>query len=128
MGESRDSKQWAAEGTSGRAEVVRKAVIVKGKALPGRVDEADETPDEHQPQSQQRQLYHKESQHNENMKRNIPSAHGVPLEGEWSVCASGRVRLDSCKDSMGECGCIDKWCWPVQMRDQPCGYPKAAAN
>ena len=96
--ESQDSK-WQvaeanakAEGTSGRAEVIGKAAVVKGKALSGRVDEADETPDGHQPKAKQANSYCKESQRNENTKRNIPSAHGVPLEGEWPVCASGRVR------------------------------------
>ena len=160
-GESRDSKRQAAEanamaaGTSGNAEVIEKATVVDGKAWPGskpakrasEVDEAEEMPDECQPQSQQRQLYYKGSQCNNNTKRNIPSAHGVPLEGEWRVCASGRVRdsrdsastsnaaiehadssseqaeligidkekLDGCEDGMGKRGCIDKWCWPVEM-------------
>ena len=107
-GESRDSKQQAAEanavveGTNGKAKVVGKAAIVNGKALPGselanrarRVDEANEMPDGRQLQAQQVKLHHKRSQRNENAKRNIPSAHGVPLEGEWSMCASGQV-IDS---------------------------------
>ena len=106
--------------------MVRKAAVVDGKALPGSepakrasaVDKAEETPDGRQPQAKQVKLYHKRSQRNENVERNIPSAHGVPLEGEWSVCASGRVR-DSKSDSrgrgMGECGCIDEWSWRVEM-------------
>ena len=105
-GESRDSKRQAAEasamaeGMSKRAEAVRKATDVEGKALPGRelanraseVDKATKTPDRHQPQLQQAELHCKASQHNKNVKRNIPSTHGVLLEGEWSVCASSRVR------------------------------------
>ena len=124
-GEPRRCEQQAAEGMTRSAEVIGKATDVDGKALPGRelanrarrVDEADETPDGCQSRPQQRQLYHKRSQHNENTERNIPSAHGVPLEGEWSMCASGRVRdsqSDSRRRGMGECGCIDKWSWPVE--------------
>ena len=87
---------------SGRAEVVRKAAIVNAEALPGRepakkASEVNETPDGRQPQLQQRQLYHKGSQHNENAKSNIPSAHGVLLKGEWRVCVSGRVRGHGCR-------------------------------
>ena len=119
-----------------RAKGVEKATNVKGKALPGRelanrasrVNKADEMPDGCQPQPKQRQLYHKASQHNKNTKRNLPSAHRVPLEGEWSVCASGRVRLDSHEDGMGEHGWIDEWSWPVDTLSQPCGYPRAIAN
>ena len=128
VGESQDPKRQAAEAnttavdTSGNAEATGKARDVEGKALPGsepakranKVDAADEMPDRRQPQPQQRQLYCKGSQHNENTKKNIPSAHGVPLEGEWSVCASGRVR-DSKSDSrgrgMGERASVDKWSW-----------------
>ena len=88
-----------AEGMSRSAEAIRKARIVKGKALPGRelanrasrVDEANNTPDRHQPQPQQAELYCKGSQCNENTKKNIPSTHGVLLKGKWSVCASSRV-------------------------------------
>ena len=85
--------------TSRRAEMIGKAAVVDGKAWPSskpekrasEVDEAEETPDGCQPQAKQVELYHKRSQHNENANRNIPSAHGVLLEGEWSVCVSGRV-------------------------------------
>jgi len=38
-------------------------------------------------------LYCKEDcQHNENATENVPSAHELLLEGEWSVCARGEVR------------------------------------
>ena len=135
VGESRDSKRQAAEantaaeGTGGSAEVIRKVAVVEGKALPGsklakRASRADETPDGRQPQAQQVKLHHKRSQHNENAKRNIPSAHGVPLEGEWSVCASGRVMSDSHKDGMGEHGCVDEWCWPVEKSKPTVRIPK----
>ena len=45
-----------------------------------------------QPPAQQIELYRKRSQLNENAEKNVPSTHGVPLEGEWEWCASGRVR------------------------------------
>ena len=120
---------------NGSAEAVGKTADVDGKALPGselakRANEAnaaDETPDGRQPQPQQRQLYHKGSQRNENAKRNIPSAHGVPLEGEWSVCASGRVR-DSKSDSrgggMGKRTSVDEWSWPVETPRPTVRIPK----
>ena len=146
-GESQRCEQRAAEGMNGSAEAVGKTADVDGKALPGselakRANEAnaaDETPDERQPQPQQRQLYHKRSQHNESVKRNIPSAHRVPLEGEWSVCASGRVgdskvsasgrvRSDSRKDGMGECGWIDEWSWQVEMPRPTMRIPKGCCQ
>ena len=136
VGESRDSKQRAAEGTSGRAEVVGKTADVDGKALPGselanrasRVDEADEMPDGCQLRPQQAEPYHKESQCNENAKKNIPSTHGVPLEGEWRVCASGRVRSDSREDGMGECGCVDEWSWSVETPRPAMQIPKGCCQ
>ena len=144
-GESRDSK-WQvaetsamAEGTSGSAEVIAKATDVDGKALPGRelanrarrVDKANETPDGRQPQAQQVKLHHKRSQRNENAKRNIPSAHGVPLEGEWSMCASGSVRdlkSDSRGRGVGEHGCIDKWSWRVETPRPIVQMPKGCCQ
>ena len=54
-----------------------------------RADEGDEERD-NQSQLQQTRFYCKERhQHNKNAKNDIPHAHGLPLEGEWSVCASG---------------------------------------
>ena len=41
-------------------------------------------------------LHNKDSQHDENVRDNIPEAHGLPLEGEWAACAS-----DSAKSSSG---------------------------
>ena len=141
-GESRDSKRQAAEanaaaeGMGGSAEATGKARIVDGKALPGSepakrasaVDKAEETPDGRQPQAQQVKLHHKRSQRNENAKRNIPSAHGVPLEGEWSVCVSGRVMSDSRKDGMGERGCVGEWSWPVKKSKPVMRIPKGCCQ
>ena len=157
-GESRDSKRQVAKAnakaadTSGRAKVVGKAADVEGKALPGRVDKAKETPDGRQSQPQQAELYCKGSQLNENAESNIPSTHGVPLEGEWSMCASGRVmdslkvsasgsnansssrpgrlasvdetELRSCGRGMGECTSVDEWCWPVEKARPIVRIPK----
>ena len=128
-----------AEGMSGSAEAIGKATDVDGKALPGskpakrasEVDETKETPDGHQPQVQQVKLYHKESQHNENTKRNLPSTHKVPLEGEWSVCVSSRVRdlkLDSHGRGMGKHASVDEWCWPVKMPRPTIWIPKGCCQ
>jgi len=55
------------------------------------VDEGDEER-EHESQIQQTIFYCKESrQHDENANGNVPKAHGLPLEGEWLVCASGEA-------------------------------------
>ena len=57
-----------------------------------RVGEGDETERKPQMQLQQIIFYCKEShQRNENTNRNLPDAHGLPLEGEWLVCASGKT-------------------------------------
>ena len=56
------------------------------------VDEGDETEREPQMQLQQTGFYCEESrQHSGNATDNIPVAHGVPLEGEWTWCASGEA-------------------------------------
>jgi len=61
------------------------------------VGEGDETErDEHESQPQQINFYCKEScQRNGNANGNVPSAHKLPLEGEWVVCASGKVSSSS---------------------------------
>ena len=66
---------------------------------------------EHDGQSrlQQIELYCKESRQcneNANTNENVPNAHGVPLEGEWIVCASGEtsnpngVKSEGCRGGM----------------------------
>ncbi|KIM54336.1 hypothetical protein SCLCIDRAFT_31202 [Scleroderma citrinum Foug A] len=55
------------------------------------VDEGDGDR-EYQSQIQQTNFYCEEScQRNENANENVPIAHGVPLEGEWTWCASGEA-------------------------------------
>ena len=54
-----------------------------------RVDKGDGTEHGYQARLQQTGFYCEESrQHNENANTNIPIAYGLPLEGEWTVCAS----------------------------------------
>jgi len=71
------------------------------------VDEGDEER-EHESQTQQTNLYCKEElQHNEDAKNDVPSAHGLPLEGEWIVCASGETRHSkSCERGIVERACV----------------------
>ena len=53
-------------------------------------------------------------QHNENATDDIPSIHGVPLEGEWTGCTSGKVinskgvESEGCEGSMIAQACVDK--------------------
>ena len=128
-----------AAGTSGNAEVIGKAAVVDGKAWPGsklakwasEVDKAKEIPDGRQPQAKQANSYYKESQRNENTKRNISSTHGVPLKGEWNVCASGRVRdlkSDSRGRGMGKCASVDEWSWPVKKARPTMRMPKGCCQ
>jgi len=56
------------------------------------VDKGDKMEHDSQSRLQQTQFYYEGScQHDENANANIPSAYGLPLEGEWLVCASGEV-------------------------------------
>ena len=58
-----------------------------------RVNEGNGT--EHEPQSrlQESKFYCKEAhQHSGNANENVPNAYGLPLEGEWEVCASSEAR------------------------------------
>ena len=81
------------------------------------VDEDDETEREPQTRLQQTGFYCEEShQRSGNAMDNIPVTHGVPLEGEWTRCASGEVsdpKLDGiesegCASGMDEWVCIDE--------------------
>ena len=81
------------------------------------VDEGDETEREPQMRLQQTGFYCEEScQHSGNAMDNIPVAHGVPLEGEWTWCASGEasdpkldgIELEGCASGMDEWACVDK--------------------
>jgi len=107
-GEPRECKQEVvesvvtAERTNGTAQLANRpetdADIDKTALLGGEpaerasgVNEGDEER-EHESQIQQTIFYCKESrQHNENANGNVPKAHGLPLEGEWLVCASSEA-------------------------------------
>ena len=57
------------------------------------VDEGDGMEREPQSRLQQTIFYSKEDiQRNANINENVPNAYGLPLKGEWEVCASGEAR------------------------------------
>ena len=81
------------EGTEMDADVNRTALLGREPAeRVCRVDEGDEMERKPQLQLQQTQFYCEENcQRNGNARGNVPSAHGLPLEGEWPACASGET-------------------------------------
>ena len=82
------------------ADVDGKATL--GRELAGMVHRVDEGGEEREPQAQLQQMkfYCEEScQCSRNATENIPSAHGLPLEGEWAVYLSGEM-----KNSNGNAG------------------------
>ena len=109
MGEPCECEQEAANsvvtagcmnGTVERAEPMVADADVDRMALLGRepaerasgVDEGNGM--EHEPQTRlpKTELYCKETgQCNENANKTVPIAHGLPLEGEWTMYASGKV-------------------------------------
>jgi len=109
-GKPGECKQEAADGvvtagcTKGAVQLAkpRKSdADVDGKAALGRVlaervhivSEGDETERDGQSRLQQAEFYCKERcQRNENANADVPSTHELPLEGEWTVCASGEAR------------------------------------
>ena len=77
------------------ADVDRTALLGGEPAERARgVGKGDETERDSESQLQQTNFYCKEScQRDENANDNVPKAHGLPLEGEWTVCsASGEAR------------------------------------
>jgi len=108
-GKPGECKQEAADGvvmaecTKGTVEMAKPCEMVAdvdGKAALGRelaeracrVDEGNDTERDGQSRLQQIEFYCKEEhQCNENANSNVPNAHELPLEGEWSVCASGQT-------------------------------------
>jgi len=101
-----------ANGTVGMIEPHETVADIDGTALLGGepaervcgVDGGDKTERDGQSQLQQAELYCEEShQHNANANGNVPSAHRLPLEGEWDVCASGETSDPNGVESEG-CG------------------------
>jgi len=77
------------------------------------VDEGDEDRERNnESQLQQTNLNHKERhQHNANVNADIPSAHRLLLEEEWTVCASGGLPTNSsegCERGAVEQECVDE--------------------
>ena len=62
-----------------------------GGELEKRAPEVDEALHSDPLRLAQAQTNFKENQHNGNAKIDIPSAYGLPLKGEWIVCASGEM-------------------------------------
>jgi len=106
-GKPDECKQEAAEsvvtagrtnGTVGMTEPHETVADIDGKAAPGRelaervhvVDEGTETERDSKSQLQQTNFYCEEDcQRNANANADVPSAYKLPLEGEWTVYASG---------------------------------------
>lgn len=87
----------AAEGASEIVEIAEEVAEVDGMALPGGdlaksepgVDSSDKRANRRRSRPQQAKLCLKDSHRSGNATEHIPNAHGVPLEGEWTGCASG---------------------------------------
>jgi len=87
------------KGTVEKAEPRETVADVDGKAALGRepvervhrVDEGDEER-ERKSRLQQTNLHDESCQHNKNANADVPSAYKLPLEGEWTVYASGEAR------------------------------------
>ena len=74
---------------------VNKTALLGGKLVERACGVDEGNGKEHEPQSgiQEMKLFCKEQcQCNGNAMDNIPVTHGVPLEGEWTWCASGEAR------------------------------------
>ena len=90
--EAADSAMTAEHTNGMDADVDGKAML--GRELAGMVHRVNEGGEECEPQVQLQQMkfYCEEScQCSENATENIPSAHGLLLEGEWVICASGEM-------------------------------------
>ena len=93
------------EGNETDVDVDRTALL--GGELAERVhivDEGDETEREPQARLQQTNLLCGGiCQRNENANTNVPIAYGLPLEGEWTVCASSKASdLEGDADALNE--------------------------
>ena len=97
------------------ADVDRTATLGKDLATAAcGVDEGDEM-ERNELRLQQTNLFcEKVDQCNGNATEDIPSIHGVPLEGEWTGCTSGEVinskgvESEGCEGSMIAQACVDK--------------------
>ena len=69
-----------------------------------RAPEVDETMRSNPQRLARAQINFEENQRSKNTTKDVPSTHGLPLEGEWIVCASGKV---SCEMGTSESGSVD---------------------
>jgi len=106
------------EGTETHADVDEGTTLGRGPVLEAcGIDEGDRERNG-QLQPQRMNLYCKESrQHNENAIADVPSAYGLPLEGEWEVCASGRL---SCEKGTSEGTGVDELGTHLECCQQLC--------
>ena len=97
------------------ADVDRTATLGKDLATVAcGVDEGDKT-ERNRLRLQQTNLFcEKANQRNKNANRNLPSAHRLPLEGEWTVYPSGEttdsrteIELEGCEGSASEGASVD---------------------
>jgi len=101
-----------AERACGVDEGGRKVADVDGKAALGGelaervqgVSEGDEMVRKDLRLQKTRQYCEERRQHNENAN-DVPNPYGLPLEGEWEVCSSGRL---SCERSTSEGASVDE--------------------
>ncbi|KIM58353.1 hypothetical protein SCLCIDRAFT_28137, partial [Scleroderma citrinum Foug A] len=83
------------------------------------VDEGDETEREPQARLQQTNLLCGGiCQHNKNANTNIPIAYGLPLEGEWTVCASGEASNPKGSENASNAA--------IKHADGSCEHPRLA--
>jgi len=112
------------KGTVGMAEPNETDADVDGKAALGRelaervqgVGEGDETEREHESQLQQTNCK-ANRQRNGNANMNVPNTYGLPLVGEWEVCASGRLSCESGTSERASAGELEM---PTECCQQLC--------
>ena len=109
------------EGGETNADVDRTATLGEDPAtMACRVDEGDGTEHGYQAQLQQTILYCKEDQRSGNANANVPSTYGVPLKGEWAVCASSK---SGCKSGTSVRASIDETDGDPGQGVEPTGIP-----
>jgi len=104
---------------SGRmiADVDRTALLVREPVeRASGVDEGDETERKDLRLQKTRQYCEESCQHSGNANADAPSAHGLPLEGEWTGCASGKT-TNSNGDADVLNAAIERVCGPSESRE-----------
>ena len=75
-----------------------------GRELAKRAPEVNETMRSNPQRLVQAQTNFEDNQRSKNATKDVPSTHGLPLEGEWIVCVSGKA---SCEMGTSKSGSID---------------------